>query len=128
MKGIIIQDYIKTPGVSPTLEEILIAFSLAAQRLRPLIQRHQGIKIEGMHNPSGEEQGSLDFEADQIFSQALSHLVREYASEEKPSVETFHPEKPFSVALDPIDGGGVEGANFALGPILGIYDGDVLEG
>lgn len=79
-------------------------------------------------NSSGEEQLKLDVLSDNILKQALceSSLVKAYASEEQKEIVELTDNAPYCVVFDPLDGSSLVDANFSIGTIVGIYDGEII--
>ncbi len=84
----------------------------------------------GTKNIYGEEQMALDKWADDVLINGLKKkkLVRYIATEEQPGIiEIDNPENQFGVVIDPLDGSSLIGVNLAVGTIIGIYPGNVLD-
>ncbi len=73
-------------------------------------------------NPSGEAQAEADVWADELLGERLLALegVGEYASEERPAVESDG--DGLSVAVDPLDGSSNLESNNAMGTVFAVYD------
>lgn len=72
----------------------------------------------------------LDKWADDVLIKGLkkSGLVRYIATEEQPEIiETENPKNEFGVVIDPLDGSSLIDVNLAVGTIVGIFPGNVLE-
>jgi len=85
---------------------------------------------EPTRNVYGEEQMPLDKYADGVFLSGLkeSRLVSTVASEEQEQViEIENPKNKFGVVMDPLDGSSLIDVNLAIGTIIGICPGHVLE-
>jgi fructose-1,6-bisphosphatase I len=85
---------------------------------------------ESTRNVYGEEQMPLDKFADGVFISGLrkSRLVRAIASEEQEQViEIENPKNNFGVVMDPLDGSSLIDVNLAIGTIIGICPGNVLD-
>lgn len=90
----------------------------------------QGQNKAGTKNIYGEEQMALDKWADEVLINGLksSRLVRYIATEEQPDIiEIDNPNNQFGVVIDPLDGSSLIDVNLAVGTIVGIYPGNVLE-
>ncbi len=73
---------------------------------------------------------ALDKWADDVLINGLkkNRLVRYIATEEQPDViEIGNPRNDFGVVIDPLDGSSLIDVNLAVGTIIGIYPGNVLE-
>jgi len=81
------------------------------------------------HNIYGEQQMALDKWADEVLINDLrdSGLVKYLASEEQPEILEFDGDGKLGVTLDPLDGSSLIDVNLAVGTIIGIYRGSVLE-
>jgi fructose-1,6-bisphosphatase I len=84
----------------------------------------------GTRNIYGEEQMALDKWADDVLINGLkkTKLVRYIATEEQPGIiEIENPKNQFGVVIDPLDGSSLIDVNLAVGTIIGIYPGNVLD-
>lgn len=84
----------------------------------------------GTQNIYGEEQMALDKWADEVLINGLkkTRLVRYIATEEQPRIiEIDNPKNQFGVVIDPLDGSSLIDVNLAVGTIIGIYPGTVLD-
>lgn len=87
-------------------------------------------KFAGFENIYGEEQLALDRSSDEIIKSQLtfSGFVREYASEEQDSVVHIGKgDEKYFVTADPLDGSSLVETNLAIGTIIGIHDGSILD-
>jgi fructose-1,6-bisphosphatase I len=85
---------------------------------------------QATRNVYGEEQMPLDKFADGVFISSLkeSRLVRAIASEEQEQVIGIeNPKNNFGVVMDPLDGSSLIDVNLAIGTIIGICPGNVLD-
>jgi len=78
------------------------------------------------HNATGDTQLKMDVASDQVIERSLSALahVRAIISEEKDEVLTLDPKAPYTICYDPLDGSSIVDANFSVGSIFGIYEGE----
>jgi len=78
------------------------------------------------HNATGDTQLKMDVASDHVIEKSLSALahVRAIISEEKDEVLTLDPEAPYTICYDPLDGSSIVDANFSVGSIFGIYEGE----
>ncbi len=78
------------------------------------------------HNATGDTQLKMDVASDKVIEESLSALahVRAIISEEKDEVLTLDPEAPYTICYDPLDGSSIVDANFSVGSIFGIYEGE----
>jgi len=111
------------------LRHLILDISRAAKYVSYAIQTSES-GLAGGTNISGEEQLKLDVLSDDIFRQHLceSELVCCYSSEEQEEVVELSKNAPYSVVFDPLDGSSLVEANFAIGSIVGIYEGDKILG
>ncbi|MFC1655621.1 fructose-1,6-bisphosphatase [Patescibacteria group bacterium] len=88
--------------------------------------------LAGTSNMYGEDQLALDVLSNQIFVKELedSHLTSCLASEEMEEICKIPLEKQgkYAVVFDPLDGSSLVNANFSIGSIFGIYEGDKIMG
>jgi fructose-1,6-bisphosphatase I len=84
--------------------------------------------IAGTKNMYGEEQIKLDVFSNDVIERELreSGLAGSYISEEQEEVVELKKDAPYSVVFDPLDGSSLVEANFAIGSIFGIYEGDLI--
>jgi fructose-1,6-bisphosphatase I len=90
---------------------------------------HESTGKAGTKNSFGEEQIAMDVEADKIMARYLSTnpYVAAYCSEEMDAMGKGTEGGIYSVFHDPIDGSSLFDVNFAVGTIVGIYEGaDVM--
>ncbi|MBU0767143.1 fructose-1,6-bisphosphatase [Patescibacteria group bacterium] len=111
------------------LRHLILDISRAAKYVSYEIQTSES-GFSGGTNISGEEQLKLDVLSDDIFRQHLceSELVCCYSSEEQEEVIELAKDAPYSVVFDPLDGSSLVDTNFAIGSIIGIYEGDKILG
>ena len=78
------------------------------------------------HNATGDTQLKMDVAADHVIEESLSALahVRAIISEEKEDVMVLDPQAPYTICYDPLDGSSIVDANFSVGAIFGIYEGE----
>ncbi len=78
------------------------------------------------HNATGDNQLKMDVASDKVIEEYLSALahVRAIISEEKDEVQVLDPKAPYTICYDPLDGSSIVDANFSVGSIFGIYDGE----
>ncbi|MFA6259226.1 MAG: class 1 fructose-bisphosphatase [Candidatus Peribacteraceae bacterium] len=114
-------------NVPDALRHLIVDISRGCKYISYAIQTTEA-GLAGKVNQFGEEQQKLDVVSDGIVCTFLaeSHLVRSYVSEEQREIVELEPTAPYSVAFDPLDGSSLIEANFAIGSIFGIYEGDVL--
>lgn len=115
--------------IPDALRHLIVDISRACKYISYAIQTTEA-GLSGSVNQFGEQQQKLDVLSDDIFRQFLceSHLVRSYISEEQREVIELEDDAPYSVVFDPLDGSSLIEANFAIGSIVGIYEGGDLIG
>ncbi|MBU0458049.1 fructose-1,6-bisphosphatase [Patescibacteria group bacterium] len=103
--------------------------SRAAKYISYAIQTSEG-GLAGGSNSSGDDQLELDVLSNTIFEQHLneSNLVCCYSSEEQKEMVELSDDAKYSVVFDPLDGSSLVDANFAIGSIVGIYEGREIIG
>jgi len=116
-------------GVSDALRHLITHIARASKYISYAIHTTEA-GLEGNVNQFGEEQQKLDVLSDDIVRQHLleSHLVSAYVSEEQPEMRELDSDAPYAVAFDPLDGSSLIEANFSIGSIFGIYEGNTIIG
>jgi len=111
------------------LRHLIIDISRAAKYISYAIQTSES-GLAGGTNVSGEEQLKLDVLSNDIFEQHLceSNLVCCYASEEQEEIVELSEDASYAVVFDPLDGSSLVEANFAIGSIVGIFEGKEVIG
>ncbi len=107
---------------------MILFFSEQGQTIKSGFFRSQ--TRAGTKNIYGEEQMALDKWADEVLTNGLkrTRFVRYIATEEQPEIiEIDNPKNQFGVVIDPLDGSSLIDVNLAVGTIIGIYPGNVLE-
>lgn len=123
-----IETFLKDKKVDQKLSELILFFSRSAKMIKREFLKNQG--ISDTQNSYGETQMELDKVADEILVVGLmkNGLVRYIATEEhKDIIEMQSPKNDFGVVIDPLDGSSLIGVNLAVGTIIGIYPGTVLD-
>ncbi len=77
-------------------------------------------------NATGDAQLKMDVASDQVIESSLRALahVRAIISEEKDAVMVLDDQAPYTICYDPLDGSSIVDANFSVGSIFGIYEGE----
>lgn len=110
------------------MSELILFFSKNGKTIKSGFLKSQN--KAGTKNTYGEEQMELDKWADEVLINGLrnTRLVRYIATEEQPGIiEIENPENQFGVVIDPLDGSSLIDVNLAVGTIIGIYPGHVLD-
>jgi len=116
-------------GVSDDLRHLILHISSAIKYISHAIKTSES-GLSGGTNFSGEEQLKLDVLSNCIFEQHLreSNLVSCYSSEEEKELVELSDSAGFCVVFDPLDGSSLVDANFAIGSIAGIFNGNGIVG
>jgi fructose-1,6-bisphosphatase I len=116
-------------GVETELRRLIWQIAVTGKYISAKIHESNR-KLAGFRNIYGEDQLALDKSSDQILKNQLqfSGFVREYASEEQDTVVKIGSgmEKYF-VTADPLDGSSLVDSNLAIGTIIGIHNGSMME-
>ncbi|PKL52980.1 MAG: fructose 1,6-bisphosphatase [Candidatus Methanoperedenaceae archaeon HGW-Methanoperedenaceae-1] len=123
-----LKDFLSKKGTDPKLSELILFFSKQASTIKKGFLGSEG--KAGTNNIYGEEQMALDKWADDVIINELkrTRLARWVSSEEQPGIiEIDNPENEFGIVIDPLDGSSLIDVNLAVGTIIGIYPGSVLE-
>lgn len=128
-----IKDFIENM-TDERLSELIVFFSEQANEIKKgfffQTNNSQNIQSSSSRNIYGEEQMALDKWADHILIDGLkkSRLVRYIATEEQKNIiEITNPKNEFGVVMDPLDGSSLIDVNLAVGTIIGVYPGNVLQ-
>lgn len=123
-----LKDFLSRNNTDPKLSELILFFAENGQTIKSGFLKSQN--KAGTHNIYGEEQMALDKWADEVLINGLkkTRLVRYIATEEQPGIiEIDNPKNQFGVVIDPLDGSSLIDVNLAVGTIIGIYPGTVLD-
>lgn len=123
-----LDDFLEKKGTDKNVTELILLLSKQAIVIKDNFLSSRG--AADTENVYGETQMALDKKADEILIAALkaSRLVRWIATEEQPDIiEVENPENEFGITIDPLDGSSLIDVNLAVGTIVGIYSGYVLE-
>lgn len=123
-----LEHFLTTKGTDEKLAQLIMLFGKQATNIKAGFLNARG--AADTRNVYGETQMALDKRADEILIAALkeSKLVRWIATEEQPDIiEVDGAVNPFGVTIDPLDGSSLIDVNLAVGTIVGIYPGHVLE-
>lgn len=123
-----LKGFLSQSNTDSNVTELILFFSKMAGTIRNGFLGGQG--KAGTKNIFGEEQMALDTWADEVLITELKkkRLVRWIATEEQPGIiEVEHSRNEFGVVIDPLDGSSLIDVNLAVGTIIGIYPGDVLQ-
>jgi fructose-1,6-bisphosphatase I len=125
-------DFLVSAGTEKNLAEVILFLGKQALVVKKGFLGAPGKSpaSEKTRNVYGEEQMPLDKFADGIFIDSLrkARLVRSVATEEQEQViEIENPKNNFGIVMDPLDGSSLIDVNLAIGTIIGIYPGHVLD-
>ena len=125
-------DFLVSEGTDPKLAELILFLGKQSLVVKKgfLSTSDKSPAGQATRNVYGEEQMPLDKFADRVFISGLkeSRLVRAIASEEQEQIiEIENPKNNFGVVMDPLDGSSLINVNLAIGTIIGICPGQVLD-
>lgn len=123
-----LEEHLKKKGTENEITRLIMLFSKQGGVIRDEFVSSRG--AADTKNVYGETQMALDKKADEILIEALkkSGLVRWIATEEQPDIiEVEGAKNQFGVTIDPLDGSSLIDVNLAVGTIVGLYPGHVLE-
>lgn len=111
------------------IQEILLTLADGAMQVTSLFHPENRKKTNNV-NSSGDVQMHMDIASDNLFFELFSkkECVKEYASEERETINTINNTATYSVTLDPLDGSSLLDVNLAVGTILGIWRGGIMSG
>jgi fructose-1,6-bisphosphatase I len=91
---------------------------------------HGKTGLAGSENQFAEEQIEMDVLSNMILERHLreNELVSCYSSEEQSEIVELNSKAPYAVVFDPLDGSSLVDVNFAIGTIVGIYEGKEILG
>lgn len=121
--------FLKSVGVDDDLSDLVFAIARAGKYVSHSVM-HGETGYSDSNNNFGENQLKLDIISDDIFCSHLksTELVSVFASEEQENLVKVSNNGRFAVAFDPLDGSSIVNANFSVGSIFGIYEGDQFLG
>lgn len=116
-------------GVSDDLRHLMLDIARSVKYIQHAIRTTEA-GLSGSVNQFGEEQLKLDVVSDDIIEQHLreSRLAAGFISEEHAEFVELSTDAPYCVVFDPLDGSSLVDANFAIGSIFGIYEGQEVLG
>ena len=123
-----LKDFLSLRNIDQKLSDLILFFADNGQTIKSGFLKSQS--KAGTKNMYGEEQMALDKWADEVLINGLkkTRLVRYIATEEQPEIiEIENPNNQFGVVIDPLDGSSLIDVNLAVGTIIGIYPGNVLD-
>ena len=116
--------HLRKSGAPDHLRHLITDIALAGKYIVQEVW-HGKTGLAGSENQFAEEQMQMDVLSNEIIEKHLkeNELVACYASEEQSEIVELHPKAPYSVVFDPLDGSSLVDVNFAIGTIVGIYEG-----
>jgi fructose-1,6-bisphosphatase I len=125
-------DFLVSEGTDKDLAELILFLGKQSLVVKKGFLGMPGKSAAGekTRNVYGEEQMPLDKYADGVFIEGLkkTRLARSVATEEQEHIiEIENPKNDFGVVMDPLDGSSLIDVNLAIGTIIGICPGKVLD-
>lgn len=123
-----LREYLDGTGASEDLKDLIELVADQADPIRAAFITNQA--YAGTENVSGDDQVAMDLWADRHLTRVIgaSGLVAELASEEQEEIVRFPSARgTFGLVMDPLDGSSNVKVNLAVGTIVGVYDGPVLQ-
>lgn len=116
-------------GAPVELAELLVELADAVREISHAIHT-TSTGTAGTQNAFGEEQAAMDLRAEELMQDHLNTcpFVGAYSSEELDHLEWLRDDGKYSVYYDPLDGSSLLDVNFAVGTIVGIYEGNEVIG
>ena len=123
-----LREYLDGTAASEDLKDLIELVADQAGPIRAAFITNQA--YAGTENVSGDDQVAMDLWADRHLTRVIgaSGLVAELASEEQTEIVRFpNARGTFGLVMDPLDGSSNVKVNLAVGTIVGVYDGPVLQ-
>jgi fructose-1,6-bisphosphatase I len=123
-----LREYLDGTAASEDLKDLIELVADQAEPIRAAFITNQA--YAGTENVSGDDQVAMDIWADRHLTRVIgaSGLVAELASEEQEELVRFPGARgTLGVVMDPLDGSSNVKVNLAVGTIVGVYDGPVLQ-
>ena len=123
-----LREYLDGTAASGDLKDLIELVADQGPAIRAAFISNQA--YAGTENVSGDDQVAMDIWADRHLTRVLgeSGLVAELASEEQTETVRFPGAKTnLGVVMDPLDGSSNVKVNLAVGTIVGVFDGPVLQ-
>jgi fructose-1,6-bisphosphatase I len=123
-----LREYLDRTKASEDIKALILLIAAQAAPIRAAFIENQA--YIGTENTSGEEQAEMDVWADRHLTGVFeaSGLVAELASEEQKEIRRFPDARgTLGVVMDPLDGSSLVKVNLAVGTIVGIFDGSVMQ-
>lgn len=125
--SLVLNDHLRAAGVGDDLRHLIGYIAIACKHIVREVWRGMAGPTDGI-NMFGERQMALDTFSNEILKQHMrkNELVARYASEEEYEIVSLRAKAPFAVVFDPLDGSSLVDTNFAVGTIVGVYEGEIL--
>ena len=123
-----LHEYLEGTGADSDIRDLIGLIADQATAIRSAFISNQA--YAGTENDSGDDQVAMDIWADRHLTRVIgeSGLVAELASEEQKDLVRFpNARTTLGLVMDPLDGSSNVKVNLAVGSIVGIYDGPVLQ-
>lgn len=123
-----LREYLDGTAASGDVKDLILLIADQAVPIREAFIENQS--YVGTENVSGDDQVAMDIWADRHLTGILgdSGLVAELASEEQKEVVRFPDARAnLGVVMDPLDGSSNVKVNLAVGTIVGIFDGSIMQ-
>lgn len=116
-------------GAPVELAELLLELADSVREISVAIVSTSTGKV-GTQNSFGEEQAAMDVKSEEILQAHVRTcpFVGAFSSEEMDHLEVVREDGLYSVYYDPLDGSSLLDVNFAVGTIVGIYEGNNVIG
>ncbi len=114
---------------TPDIQDIMLTVAEGVKKTIALLQTGNR-KSAGTTNSSKEQQLAMDIQADNLFFELLKekNCIKEFASEERDEVIIVNENAQYSLTIDPLDGSSLLDVNLSVGTIIGIWEGNVMQG
>ena len=123
-----LREYLDGTAASEDLKDLIELVADQAAPIRAAFITNQ--TYAGTENASGDDQVAMDVWADRHLTRVIgeSGLVAELASEEQEEIVRFpNARGTLGLVMDPLDGSSNVKVNLAVGTIVGVFDGPVLQ-
>jgi fructose-1,6-bisphosphatase I len=123
-----LREYLDGTAASEDLKDLIELVADQAEPIRAAFITNQA--YVGTENVSGDDQVAMDVWADRHLTRVIgaSGLVAELASEEQKEIVRFpNARGTLGLVMDPLDGSSNVKVNLAVGTIVGVFDGPVLQ-
>jgi fructose-1,6-bisphosphatase I len=123
-----LREYLDGTAASEDLKDLIELVADQAEPIRAAFITNQA--YVGTENVSGDDQVAMDVWADRHLTRVIgaSGLVAELASEEQKEIVRFpNAQGTLGLVMDPLDGSSNVKVNLAVGTIVGVFDGPVLQ-